>query len=153
MINKMASLKLELEKAVGHLKPIQSFSIIFFQDAKQPEMFDQQLVLATPQNKCKAGVFLEGVTSTGTTDPIPGLQAAFRQNPGTDYLLTDGDFLDNALVLGKIRELNKDHKVRINTIAFVGSGDNDTAFIDLLKTIARKTAVTTSMCRKRIWEK
>jgi uncharacterized protein with von Willebrand factor type A (vWA) domain len=136
MINKMASLKLELQNAVFGLKPIQSFSIIFFQNTKHPDMLSESLLPATPEAKRKAGSFLEGVISSGTTDPIPGIEAAFRQQPELIYLLTDGDFPDNAAVLSRVRELNKEQKVKINTIAFVGTSDTDTAFIDLLKTIA-----------------
>ncbi|HET6246816.1 MAG TPA: VWA domain-containing protein [Tepidisphaeraceae bacterium] len=139
MINKMATLKEELLKAVTGLNGTQSFSIIFFRDSQHPDVLDASLVAGTPQNKSKAGTFLEGVTATGSTNPIPGIEAAFRQNPELIYLLTDGDFQDNDAVLNRIRELNKNHKVRINTIAFVGMNDTDTAFLDLLKTIARES--------------
>lgn len=141
MLNKMASLKLELNKKIQSLRVIQSFSVIFFQEPRYTAL-GEQLLSATPANKRKAGVFLEGATATGSTDPIPGIQAAFRQQPQLIYLLTDGDFPDNAAVLRTIRELNKDHKVRVNTIAFVGSSDTDTAFLDLLKTIAQENGGT-----------
>jgi hypothetical protein len=139
MINKMPALKVELIKAVQRLKPIQSFSIIFFQDARTPMAMGPALAMATSENKRKAATFLEGVSSIGTTDPIPGIEAAFRQQPELIYLLTDGDFPDNDAVLARITELNKGKKVRVNTIAFVGSGDSDTAFLGLLKKIADQT--------------
>ena len=143
MINKMASLKDQLNKAVTGLRPIQSFNIIFFQD-KTLDALDKSggLLAATPETKRKAGTFLEGVTTTGTTDPIPGIQMAFKTKPQLIYLLTDGDFPDNDAVLKVIRELNKDKKVKINTIAFVGQSDTDTAFKDLLKTIATESGGT-----------
>jgi hypothetical protein len=138
MINKMASLKDQLNKAIVGLKPIQSFNVIFFQDNKCDAVVKDGLVSATPENKRKASTFLEGVTTTGTTDPIPGIEMAFKAHPQLVYILTDGDFPDNDAVLKKIRELNKDKKVKINTIAFVGASDNDTAFLKLLETIAKE---------------
>ncbi|MDB5299959.1 MAG: marine proteobacterial sortase target protein [Phycisphaerales bacterium] len=135
MLTKMASLKLELSKAVNALKPNQSFGVTFFHETRCTSL-DSSLVAATPQNKRKANNFLEDVTSAGPTDPIPGIEQAFRQQPELIFLLTDGDFPDNALVLRRIRELNRDKRVKINTIAFVNSSDSDTAFLGLLKTIA-----------------
>ncbi len=137
MINKMASLKNELGKAVQGLRPIQAFGIVFFQDEKFSSL-DSALVAATPENKRKAQKFLEDITTTGTTNPLPGIELAFKQHPQLIYILTDGDFPDNDAVLKKIRELNKDKKVKINTIAFVSSSDTDTAFLELLKTIAKE---------------
>ncbi len=137
MINKMASLKNELGKAVQGLRPIQSFGIIFFQDEKFSSL-DSQLINATPENKRKAQKYLEDITTTGTTNPIPGIQLAFKQHPQLIYLLTDGDFPDNDAVLKTIRDLNKDKKVKINTIAFVSDADTDTAFLELLKTVAKE---------------
>lgn len=143
MITKMASLKDQLSKAVIGLHPIQSFNVIFFQDKKCDALSkDGQLIPATPQAKRKAGDFLEGITTSGTTDPIPGIQLAFQSHPQLVYLLTDGDFPDNATVLKTIRDLNKDHKVKINTIAFTGESDKDTDFLDLLKTIAKENGGT-----------
>ncbi|HZL37835.1 MAG TPA: hypothetical protein VFC78_21130 [Tepidisphaeraceae bacterium] len=71
---------------------------------------DSQLLPATPANKRRAMDFLEGSTAVGSTDPIPGLEAAFRQRPQVIYLLTDGDFPDNDAVLRRICQLNKGGK-------------------------------------------
>jgi hypothetical protein len=141
MLNKMASLKMELSKAVTALKPSQSFGITFFHETRCMSL-ETSLVAATPQNKRKATGFLEDITCGGTTNPIPGIEQAFRQQPQLIYLLTDGDFPDNALVLARIRELNNKKLVKINTIAFVDSSDSDTAFLDLLKTIAKENGGT-----------
>ena len=48
MLNKMATLKDELNKAVVGLRPIQSFDIIFYQDVKV-EQFQKTMVPATPE--------------------------------------------------------------------------------------------------------
>jgi hypothetical protein len=142
MLNKMASLKDQLQKAVGGLKPIQSFNIIFFQDERCVALDKNQLISADATSKRNAYKFLDDVTTSGTTDPIPGLTLAFGQHPQLVYLLTDGDFPDNKAVKDKIKELNHDHKVKINTIAFVNNQDTDTDFLTLLSDIAKESGGT-----------
>jgi hypothetical protein len=141
MLNKFASLRGELNQAVIRLTPIQSFGITFFGE-KQANTLNSQLVMATPENKLRATNFLEDVTPRGDTNPLPALELAFKQKPQLIFLLTDGDFPDNALVLTRIRQLNRDGHVKINTIAFVNEADVDTAFIALLKQIAKENGGT-----------
>jgi hypothetical protein len=138
MLRKFAALKAELSKAIQGLQPIQSFAIHFFTENRAISL-NSQLVMATTANKLHALNFLDDVTPRGSTDPIPSLEMAFKQKPQLIFLLTDGDFPDNAAVLKRIRELNKEHRVRINTIAFVGEDDSDTAFITVLQQIARES--------------
>jgi hypothetical protein len=138
MLPKFASLQNELSKAVENLKPIQGFNLIFFQN-QSCDSFSTELSPATPGNKQKASSFLHDVIPQGTTDPLPGLEMAFRQKPQMIYLLTDGDFPDNQAVLRKIRELDADHRVKVYTIAFVDDADKDTDFVALLQQIARET--------------
>lgn len=138
MLNKFSTLRRELSNTVQGLRPIQSFNIIFFQEQSKSALSDSGLVMATPENKLKATNYLEDkVTPRGETNPIPGLELAFQQKPELIYLLTDGDFPDNNAVLKRITELNKDHKVKINTIAFVSEADTDTDFMKLLDKIAK----------------
>ena len=85
-----------------------------------------------PTTSCKTS------TTAGQTDPIPALELAFKQKPQLIFLLTDGDFPDNNAVLSRCRELNKDHTVKINTIAFVGDSDNDVEFMKVLTDIAKE---------------
>lgn len=138
MLPKFAALKSELNKAVQGLQPVQSFDIHFFSDNRAISL-SPQLLMATPENKLRALDFLENVTPRGSTDPIPSLDLAFKQHPQLIFLLTDGDFPDNDAVLARIHQLEKDHHVRINTIAFVGEGDSDTAFMAVLQQIAKET--------------
>ena len=70
--------------------------------------------------------------------PDRGVRPGFKQQPQLLYLLTDGDFADNNAVLKRVRELNADKRVKINTIAFVNAGDTDRKFLDVLETIARE---------------
>jgi len=143
MLNKFSTLRRELSNTVQGLRAIQSFSIVFFQEQTFKALDENTLVMATPENKLKATTFLEDkIVPRGETNPIPGLEVAFKQKPELVYILTDGDFPDNAGVLKRIRELNRDKKVKINTIAFVGEGDTDTDFMKLLKQIADENGGT-----------
>lgn len=139
MLNRMATLKHELTRAVEGLRPIQSFGIVFFQDQRFDALNEQNLLPANPENKHAARKFLDELTTTGTTDPIPGLELAFRQRPQLVYLLTDGDFPDNQAVIRKIAELNKDKAVKVNTIAFLDNPEDsrEGQFIEVLQQIAR----------------
>jgi hypothetical protein len=137
MLNKMGTLKHQLSQAVQHLDLTQSFGIVFFQDENYAAL-DSNLLMATPENKIRAEKFLDDVIPKGETKPIPGIELAFKQKPELIYILTDGDFPDNEAVLKRIRELNRDKKVKVNTIAFVSDTDTDTAFMDLLKQIAKE---------------
>lgn len=141
MLPKFDALKRELAKAIQGLQPVQSFSVHFFSDTREFSL-GPQLLMATPANKLHALNFLETIAPRGSTDPIPALERAFQQKPQLIFLLTDGDFPDNAAVLNRIRQLNRDSPVRINTIAFVGDGDSDTAFIALLEQIAHENSGT-----------
>jgi uncharacterized protein with von Willebrand factor type A (vWA) domain len=132
MMNKFDTLRQELRKACDALKPVQAFDIIFFSEDKFLAL-DRELLLAVPETKRKAYDFLDKTAPHGSSDPIPGIQAAFKAGPQLIYILTDGDFPNNDQVIQEIRKLNKDKKVKINTIAFMDRGE---AYEKLLKQIA-----------------
>lgn len=132
MMNKFDTLRMELRKAVDTLKPIQAFDIIFFSEDNYLAM-DKGLLNAIPETKRKAYDFLDKTSPHGSSDPIPGLRAAFATQPQLIYMLTDGDFPNNAQVIEEIRKLNAAKKVKINTIAFMDRGEE---YEKLLKQIA-----------------
>ena len=139
MISTFGSLKAELVKAISRLKSNQAFNVVFFQDEKSASL-DQNLVFATPDNKRKAFQWLDTITTTGTTNPIPGIEQAFRNKPQLIYLLTDAEFPDNNAVRNAITKLNRDKQTKVNTIIFVqGTAADETSqsFIDLMKAIAK----------------
>jgi hypothetical protein len=138
MMNKFDTLRQELHKAVDLLKPIQSFDIIFF-SADRFVALDSQLLLALPEAKRKAFDFLDKTAPHDSSDPIPGLRAAFATDPELIFMLTDGDFPNNAQVLEEIRRLNKGKRVKINTIAFMDRGEE---YEKLLKQIADENGGT-----------
>src|SRR4051812_2209820 len=137
MINTFGSLKEQLVRSIQGLKAAHAFGIVFFQDEKCRALSDG-LLFATPDNKRKAFKWLDEQTTTGTTNPIPGLELAFKAKPQLIYLLTDADFPDNNAVKTAIARLNKAKQTRINTIVFVpGDGDDGSAgFVELMKQIA-----------------
>ncbi|HWE02499.1 MAG TPA: hypothetical protein VG326_08805 [Tepidisphaeraceae bacterium] len=119
MLNKMATLKDELNKAVTSLKPTQSFDIIFYQGSNVYS-FSKSLSPATPENKRKAGDWLQGITAQDVTLPVPALETALKLHPELIYLLTDAaDFPDTGAVVDAIDRNNKDRRIKINTILFV----------------------------------
>lgn len=73
----------------------------------------------------------------GTTDPIPGLVEAFRENPETIYLITDAGFDDSKAVVAKINELNKNKTVKVNTVLLLSNArDPNKDFEVLMSKIA-----------------
>jgi len=138
MMTKFDSLRQELRKSVDGLLPVQSMSIIFFSEDAYLTL-DKRSVAASPGNKKKASELLDKTAPHGSSDPIPGIRAAFAANPQAIYLLTDGDFPNNFQVRDEIRKLNKDKKVKVHTIAFVDRGDE---YEKLLKSIADENSGT-----------
>jgi hypothetical protein len=137
MLSKMPQLKDELNKAVTALEPVQAFNVIFFSDPDiHPTILADHLLMANPDNKVKFNTFIQGVNAAGSTDPIPGLEVAFRQHPQLIFLLTDGDFPDNDKVLKRVRELDKDKSVRLNTVVFTDPKDADKGIVQLMQTLA-----------------
>lgn len=140
MMNMMFALKAKLRQSIDPLRPIQAFNIIFFADKEKPQAMSAngQLIMAVPDNKRKAFDFLESVTTAGATNPIPGLEVAFKGKPQLVYLLTDGSFPDNNAVLSKIRDLNGDKKTKINTILFCDAANVEKPIEELLRKIAEE---------------
>jgi len=157
MIEKMDLLKRDLENGLQNLSPIQSFDIVFFQDAVgNPNGFNalsQTALMATVQNQRKAFAFLDTIAPSGRTYVIPALKFAFQMNPKPDliYLLTDGAFEDEGgdNVRAAIDSLDADHKVKVNTVLFISeedaspdNADNLTSAQVPMKAIANDTGGT-----------
>ena len=139
MIDKFSLLREQLDRSIAALKPVQSFNVIFFRDERAAALSDRGLLTGVAENKRRAHRFVEEVVPSGTTDPLPALELALRQKPELIYLLTDGDFPNNAAVLASIRRHNPGGRLRINTIAFVERGDG---YEQVLKTIAAENGGT-----------
>jgi hypothetical protein len=133
MMTKMDLLKLELDKSVQQLQPVQAFDVVFFQDSvSNPSShidLAPDLIMATASNKKKLYTFLEDIVGQSSTHVIPALTAVFKLNSKPDlvYLLTDGAFEDEGsqAVIDAINKLNADRKVKINTVLFLGKDIDD----------------------------
>jgi hypothetical protein len=128
MMTKMDLLKLELDKSVEQLQPVQAFDVMFFQDSlNNPNSqidLSPDLMMATAGNKKKLYTFLQDIVGQSSTHVIPALTTAFHlpTRPELIYLLTDGAFEDEGsqAVMDAINTLNADKKVKVNTILFLG---------------------------------
>ncbi len=146
MGTKFDILKDQLRRSVDSLKPVQGFNIIFFNNNVAYPLNANDLVMANPEGKRKAYEFLNSVVPGPDSNPLPAIAVAFKLKPELIYFLTDGDFQfdlnANDKVLDTLRDLNKDGKTKINTIAFVNADEKgqlstgSSGFVDLLKKIA-----------------
>ncbi len=137
MVNALGPVKVEVLKAVGGMAPAQSFNVVFFQDEKAVS-FDRAPVPATKANLRKLAAFLDTVTTTGTTNPIPAIEQAMRQRPEVLWLATDGDFPDNRAVRQAIRKLNT-WQCQVNTLLVVPPGVSATdSFVTAMWGIAQE---------------
>jgi hypothetical protein len=129
MGNKIDVLKVELRKSIDSLQPSQEFDCMFFLDptgdrtAAFMAAGNGGMLHGTPGDKKTAIDFLDSVIVHGSTNPIPALEQAFKEDPVLIYLLTDGEFddPDSDVVAAKIAELNAGKKVRVNTILFLAT--------------------------------
>jgi uncharacterized protein with von Willebrand factor type A (vWA) domain len=136
MLLKFDTLRQALRTSIAAMTPDQSFDLLFFTD-EGPRRFGRSLVPATDDNKRRADEFLNETSPHGSADPLEGLRAAFAAAPETIFLLTDGDFPDNAAVLREIRTLNAGRRVTVHTIAYDDHGkDNGETYEELLQQVA-----------------
>jgi hypothetical protein len=137
MINKMEVVKDVLTQGIAALKPNQSFDIIFFQE--DINEMGKQMTRATDAGKKAAGTFLEGVTTTGTTKPIPALEMAFDLRPDAIYLILES-LPEPAKVLKRVEELNKKQKAKIFIVMYADKvAEADADEVKALKAIATET--------------
>ncbi len=117
MTDSIVYVKHELKRSLGALGADTAFHVLFFSAGPAAEMPLGKLVHATEENKRAADKFIDGIVPRGETDPSDALRRAFALKPDAIFLLTDGEF-DKAIVRS-VRELNKDGKARVYTIAFL----------------------------------
>ena len=115
----------ELLISISKLKPVQDFHVILFSTGEPLENSPLKLVSATKRNKAGVAEFLTDIRGAGGTDPVPALKRAFEvlARAGTKpgkliYLLTDGEFPDNNMVIETVRSLNPKGDVHINTFLY-----------------------------------
>ncbi|MGD0766599.1 MAG: hypothetical protein ABSB42_00090 [Tepidisphaeraceae bacterium] len=123
------ALKTELKRDIANLSPIQQFNILIFHETRtgsQYQALTDKLIMGTPSSKATAFDFIDNLPFSSVNNPIPALEEAFREEPQLIFLLSHGDFnnryntTNNAEVLNKIEELNRDKKVHVNTVLLLG---------------------------------
>lgn len=119
MLDTFNHVRAELKRSIGALRRSQKFHVIFFNAGEPLENPPGKLVSAIEAQKTTFFEFLNGVFPEGSTHPERSMRRALALEPDLIYFLTDGEF-DRSL-LAKLNEWNKDHKVRIFTIAFFDS--------------------------------
>lgn len=124
MLDVIGRVRVELQKALEVLRPIQGFNVIFFSDVEVTALSKDVLVMATPDNKRKAIEMSSNTPASGTTDPLPAIRMAFAQKPELIYVLTDGfeNVVSFDAVINEFRKLNPDKKVKVNTILIRSTG-------------------------------
>lgn len=132
MVTCQEELRNALGESISHLKPTQSFGVIFFNEGRLSSYRDD-LVAASEETKRQALRWVnENYQVNVAANPIPAMQKAFAAKPELVYLLTCGlanDRKDPKLA-EKLREeihrLNASGEVRIHTILVTPAriGDN-----------------------------
>ena len=132
--NKFGRAKRELIKTLRTLPQNARFMIYFFDGGveKLPSN-NNNMLAAVPKNISWAEGWVKSRGMGGGTDPRAALKSGFNLKPDTVWLLTDGQFNDEAGALSVIRHANSKKSVRINTLAFM---DRDGERV--LKQIARE---------------
>lgn len=121
----------EMVKSIAALDARQDFHVVMFGGNRPIESPQRTLMDANSANKLEATSFVNGLASSGITQPITALRRAFQVFKEADarpgkliYMLTDGDFSDpdfgitNEQVVEAIKTHNRKKDVVINTILF-----------------------------------
>ena len=147
--SRLAAAKEALASTLEKMDADENYYIYFFSD-ETVAMQGGRLMAATSGNISQTGRWVNTMSPKGLTNPRDALKDAFQKlNPSTVWLLSDGKFTSvkrlrsgNKVrlvglpsVLRVIRGLNRENRVRINTIGFgAEEGEVDAS----LKTIAEE---------------
>lgn len=135
MIDVFDYLRKDVKKSVNNLFPIQQFGVIVF---SEEAVVIANMTRATNESKRELGAKIDTVVAQGQNDYTlapykDAFVKAFAMKPQLIYFLTDGAF--DPKLLEELKALNKDKKVRINTIAFLSSAEN-AEFLTLYEQLA-----------------
>jgi hypothetical protein len=121
MRGRFDALKRQLLKSIDALKPVQEFTVIFLADGQSVTMSDGT-VPALVENKRRAAQFVNGFRPSGGADPVAGFRAAFATRPHFVYWVTSGDIGSGERVVDELHTLNRDMRVKVNTVALQAPG-------------------------------
>jgi hypothetical protein len=137
MMDNFDYLKVETKRSVNQLVPLQFFSVIMVSDTASVVGIPQ-LQRALPDKQREFIAKLDDYVAEGQNDDLlPPFQEAFEKafamHPQLIYFLTDGHF--DPRLADVVQQLNRDHKVHINTLAFV---NHEASYEDQLQNLAKK---------------
>jgi len=138
MLDTLDFLRQEAIRSVNALRPEQSFSVGMF-SAGGVSVGYPEVQKITPEVKKDFAEKLQkfraqGHGDDGVNTEQKAFEAAFKLQPEVIYFLTDGRF-DQRVINVVTNDLNKNKKVRVNTLGFVS---NDPTSEDQLKELAKK---------------
>lgn len=137
--SRMEKARRELLRVVDEMPGDVAFTIVAFSHDVVP--FRESLMPANPNTKRQAVVWIESLTPVGTTQTGVALEKAFELCPDAEafILISDGEPTDRsgaalteeevAELRARVRALNRNRRVRIDTIGFEGC---DEAFMSEL---------------------
>ncbi|MCL2641095.1 MAG: VWA domain-containing protein [Phycisphaerales bacterium] len=137
MLDTFDFMRTEAIRSVNALTPEQSFGVVMF--SERESVIYPKLQAATPEVKKDFATKMQMYRAQGMNDDLldPSLKAlevAFKLQPEVIYFLTDGRF-DPRLIDVVTKKLNKNKKIRVNTVAFVL---NDAISEEQLKDLAKQ---------------
>jgi hypothetical protein len=131
-------LREEVKRSVGNLVPVQFFNVVMVSEEAHTVLSPGQLTRASAEIKKEFISKIAEYRAQGSNDDLlePFQQAfeeAFKCKPQLVYFLTDGHF--DPKLMEVVDKLNKDKKVRVNTLAFV---NKEPSYEEQLQSMAKK---------------
>lgn len=138
MLDNFDYLKKETKHSIGNLLPLQYLSVIMVSETASVIGPSNTLQRATVETRKDLLTQLDDYVAEGKNDDLlPPFQEAFEKafamKPQLIYFLTDGHF--DPRLMEVVGQLNADHKVHINTLAFV---NHDPSYEDQLRDLAKR---------------
>jgi hypothetical protein len=136
--DKIDDLADELAVTVQALSADQQVAILFFADGKVFGPSDGRPVPATEENKNAIRSWLRRVKLGREPTPLAGINQAFEAKPDTVVFISDGQFRTFAEVRDRVAVLNRDKAVKLHTIGFFATADQDDSksFAQFMKQLA-----------------
>jgi hypothetical protein len=116
----LVAAKRELLGSLSHLKPVQQFQIIFYNE-KPKIMPPGPLLFADDNGRRQAESFIGSITAAGGTDHVQALELAIRLQPDVIFLLTDAD--EPPLPARDLNTIHQKNTAVINVIEFKTASD------------------------------
>ncbi len=117
------SLKRELKRSIGRLKPSQSFTVIIFytagggvDESVRTESFKPKLEPAVDSTRREFFEWIDKRAPRGKTEPLEAMKRALSLGPEAVFLVSDGAF-DDSLV-GEISRVNSEGRAKIHCLVF-----------------------------------